>query len=83
MTQVEAADGIYNLLHMQIRIDWDKQGYEGVLESTIKKYNATVRSRGRNPSRSSTGSSPVASTKECAGRSRMRCVRWKTSRSEI
>src|ERR1700741_1389718 len=39
---VEGANGIDNLLHMQIRIDWDKQGYEGVLESTIKKYNAMI-----------------------------------------
>jgi 2-methylcitrate dehydratase len=27
---------------MQVRIDWDKEGYEGVLESTIKKYNAMI-----------------------------------------
>jgi 2-methylcitrate dehydratase len=26
----------------QVRIDCDKQGYEGVLESTIKKYNAMI-----------------------------------------
>jgi 2-methylcitrate dehydratase len=39
---VEGANGIDNLLHMQVRIDWDKQGYEGVLESTIKKYNAMI-----------------------------------------
>jgi 2-methylcitrate dehydratase len=39
---IEGPNGIDNLLHMQIRIDWDKQGYEGVLESTIKKYNATI-----------------------------------------
>jgi 2-methylcitrate dehydratase len=39
---IEGPNGIDNLLHMQIRIDWDKQGYEGVLESTIKKYNAMV-----------------------------------------
>jgi 2-methylcitrate dehydratase len=25
-----------------VRIDWDKQGYEGVLESSIKQYNAEV-----------------------------------------
>jgi 2-methylcitrate dehydratase len=25
-----------------VRIDWDKVGYEGVLESTIKKYNAMI-----------------------------------------
>jgi 2-methylcitrate dehydratase len=39
---IEGPNGIDNLLHMQIRIDWDKQGYEGVLESTIKKYNAMI-----------------------------------------
>src|ERR1700734_1086530 len=39
---VEGPNGIDNLLHMQIRIDWDKQGYEGVLESTIKKYNSMI-----------------------------------------
>src|SRR5258708_6895097 len=39
---IEGRNGIDNLLHMQIRIDWDKQGYEGVLESTIKKYNSMI-----------------------------------------
>src|SRR5246500_419362 len=39
---IEDPNGIDNLLHMQIRIDWDKQGYEGVLESTIKKYNSMI-----------------------------------------
>src|ERR1700731_937132 len=39
---IEGANGIDNLLHMQIRIDWDKQGYEGVLQSTIKKYNSMI-----------------------------------------
>src|SRR6202451_2475710 len=39
---IEGANGIDNLLHMQIRIDWDKVGYEGVLESTIKKYNSMI-----------------------------------------
>ena len=39
---IEGANGIDNLLHMQVRIDWDKAGYEGVLESTIKKYNAMI-----------------------------------------
>jgi 2-methylcitrate dehydratase len=39
---IEGANGIDNLLHMQVRIDWDKVGYEGVLESTIKKYNAMI-----------------------------------------
>jgi 2-methylcitrate dehydratase len=39
---IEGANGIDNLLHMQVRVDWDKEGYEGVLESTIKKYNAMI-----------------------------------------
>src|ERR1700757_1895088 len=39
---VGGPNGIDNLLHMQIRIDWEKQGYEGVLESTIKKYNSMI-----------------------------------------
>jgi 2-methylcitrate dehydratase len=39
---IEGPNGIDNLLHMQIRIDWDKQDYEGVLESTIKKYNSMI-----------------------------------------
>src|SRR5271156_3922170 len=39
---IEGANGIDNLLHMQVRIDWDKVGYEGVLESTIKSYNAMI-----------------------------------------
>src|ERR1700723_3624778 len=39
---IEGANGIDHLLHNQVRIDWDKAGYEGVLESTIKKYNAMI-----------------------------------------
>jgi 2-methylcitrate dehydratase len=39
---IEGPNGIDNLLHRQIRIDWDKQGYGGVLESTIKKYNSMI-----------------------------------------
>ena len=39
---IEGPNGIDNLLHMQLRINWDKEGYEGVLESTIKKYNAMI-----------------------------------------
>src|SRR5271170_6439612 len=39
---IEGPNGIDNLLHRQVRIDWDKEGYEGVLESTIKKYNAMI-----------------------------------------
>jgi 2-methylcitrate dehydratase len=39
---IEGPNGIDNLLHMQVRIDWDKVGYDGVVESTIKKYNAMI-----------------------------------------
>jgi 2-methylcitrate dehydratase len=39
---VEGPLGVDNLLHMQVRIDWDKQGYEGVVKSTIKKYNSMI-----------------------------------------
>jgi 2-methylcitrate dehydratase len=39
---IEGPNGIDNLLHLRVRIDWDKQGYEGVVESTIKKYNAMI-----------------------------------------
>jgi 2-methylcitrate dehydratase len=39
---MEGPNGIDNLLHMRVCIDWDKQGYEGVVESTIKKYNAMI-----------------------------------------
>ena len=34
--------GMDHLLGKKINIDWDKQGYEGVVESTIKKYNAMI-----------------------------------------
>src|ERR1700726_910319 len=37
---IEGPLGIDHLLRMKINIDWDKQGYEGVVESTIKKYNS-------------------------------------------
>lgn len=39
---VEGPNGIDNLLHMQLRVDWDHEGYDGVTESTIKKYNAQI-----------------------------------------
>jgi 2-methylcitrate dehydratase len=39
---IEGTNGIDNLLHMQVQIDWDKEGYEGVLESSIKMYNAMI-----------------------------------------
>jgi 2-methylcitrate dehydratase len=42
---IEGPFGIDHLLGMNIDIDWDKQGYEGVLESTIKKYNAVIHSQ--------------------------------------
>src|SRR5271170_4476423 len=39
---IEGPNGIDHLLGMKIGIDWEHQGYEGVLESTIKKYNAMI-----------------------------------------
>ncbi|WP_245438157.1 MmgE/PrpD family protein [Mesorhizobium sp. WSM4312] len=39
---IEGPLGIDHLLGMKIEIDWDKQGYEGVTESTIKKYNSMI-----------------------------------------
>ena len=39
---IEGSLGIDHLLGMKIDIDWEHQGYEGVLESTIKKYNAMI-----------------------------------------
>jgi 2-methylcitrate dehydratase len=39
---IEGPLGIDHLLGMKIQIDWDKQGYEGVVDSTIKKYNAMI-----------------------------------------
>jgi 2-methylcitrate dehydratase len=39
---IEGPNGIDHLLGMQIRIPWDTEGYEGVVQSTIKKYNAEV-----------------------------------------
>jgi 2-methylcitrate dehydratase len=39
---IEGPMGIDHLLRMKINIDWDKQGYEGVVESTIKKYNSMI-----------------------------------------
>src|SRR4029077_1768481 len=39
---IEGPNGIDHLLTMKINIDWDKQGYEGVVESTIKKYNSMI-----------------------------------------
>ena len=43
---VEGPNGIDDLLHMQLRVDWDHEGYEGVTQSTIKKYDTrSIRSR--------------------------------------
>ncbi|MCW2672874.1 MAG: 2-methylcitrate dehydratase [Frankiales bacterium] len=39
---LEGPNGVDHLLRMQVRIDWDEQGYEGVLESSIKQYNAEI-----------------------------------------
>jgi 2-methylcitrate dehydratase len=39
---IEGPLGIDHLLRMRINIDWDKQGYDGVVESTIKKYNSMI-----------------------------------------
>jgi 2-methylcitrate dehydratase len=39
---IEGPLGIDHLLRMKISFDWDKQGYEGVVESTIKKYNSMI-----------------------------------------
>jgi 2-methylcitrate dehydratase len=39
---IEGPLGIDHLLRMRINIDWDNQGYEGVVESSIKKYNSMI-----------------------------------------
>ena len=39
---IEGPMGIDHLLRMQIDIDWDKVGYDGVVESSIKKYNSMI-----------------------------------------
>ncbi|HXA77584.1 MAG TPA: MmgE/PrpD family protein, partial [Candidatus Acidoferrales bacterium] len=39
---IEGPLGIDHLLRMKINIDWEKQGYEGVVGSTIKKYNSMI-----------------------------------------
>jgi 2-methylcitrate dehydratase len=39
---IEGPMGIDHLLRMKINIDWDKEGYEGVVQSTIKKYNSMI-----------------------------------------
>ena len=35
--------GINHRSGIKIDVDWDKQGYEGVTESTIKKYDVATR----------------------------------------
>ena len=42
---IEGPFGIDHLLGMQIRIPWETEGYEGVVESTIKQYNAVIHSQ--------------------------------------
>lgn len=39
---IEGPMGIDHLLRMQININWDKVGYDGVVESSIKKYNSMI-----------------------------------------
>jgi 2-methylcitrate dehydratase len=39
---IEGPLGIDHLLRMRINVDWDKQAYEGVVESSIKKYNSMI-----------------------------------------
>jgi 2-methylcitrate dehydratase len=39
---IEGPLGIDHLLEMKIDIDWHRQAYEGVTQSSIKKYNAVI-----------------------------------------
>jgi 2-methylcitrate dehydratase len=39
---VEGPLGIDHLLDRPLRVDWDAEGYEGAVSSTIKKYNAQI-----------------------------------------
>src|SRR3984893_12440286 len=39
---VEGPLGLDHLLDRDLRVDWDAEGYEGVVSSTIKKYNAQI-----------------------------------------
>jgi 2-methylcitrate dehydratase len=39
---VEGPFGIDHLLDRRLHVDWDAQDYEGVVSSTIKKYNAQI-----------------------------------------
>ena len=42
LQMIEGPNGLEHLLGARVRVDWDAEGYEGVLESTIKKYNAEI-----------------------------------------
>src|SRR5258706_6618211 len=46
---IEGPLGIDHLLRMKINIDWEKQGYEGVVGSTIKKYNSMIHTQSAVP----------------------------------
>ena len=39
---IEGPNGIDNLLHLRVEIDWEHERYEGIVSSTIKKYNAQI-----------------------------------------
>ena len=39
---VEGPLGLDHLLERPLRVDWDAEGYEGAVSSTIKKYNAQI-----------------------------------------
>src|SRR6201998_1919476 len=39
---IEGPLGLDHLLGRPLRIDWDAEGYEGVVSSTIQKYNAMI-----------------------------------------
>src|ERR1700683_3075722 len=39
---VEGPLGLDHLLDRRLRVDWDAEGYEGVVSSPIKKYNAQI-----------------------------------------
>src|ERR1700691_53904 len=42
LSVVEGPLGLDHLLDRPLRVDWDAEGYEGVVSSTIKKYNAQI-----------------------------------------
>ena len=39
---LEGPNGVDNLLHVEVDINWEHETYEGVTTSTIKKYNAEI-----------------------------------------